>query len=120
MTNKGQRILHKITSLSAKRATSQKFSYELLQNPCLQSLSATDFSAMNSDSFSSSGDSSSSSEHLSAFPVDDELVEGIQGYQFQPRRDFYMSSEEDASGQDAESSTGTNDSFNVRLGNLDG
>ncbi len=46
--------------------------------------------------------------------MDDKLVEGIQGYQFQPRRDSYTSSEEDASGE-----TGTNDSFNVRLGNLD-
>ena len=42
------------------------------------------------------------------------MVEGIQGYQFQPRRDSYISSEENASGEDAEGSTGTNDSFNVR------
>ena len=73
---------------------------------------------MISKSFSSSDDSSSSSEHLNAFSVNGELVEGIQGYQFQPRHDSYTSSEEDASSEGADSSTGTNDSFYVRLGNL--
>ena len=47
-----------------------------------------------------------------------ELVEGIQGYQFQPRCDSYTTSEEDASSEGADSSTGTNVSFTVRLGNL--
>ena len=68
--------------------------------------------------FQSSDDRSSSSEHLNAFPVNGELVKEIQGYQFQPRRNSYTSSEEDASSEDADSSTGTNDSFNVRLGYL--
>ena len=89
------------------------FLYELLQNHSFYRFFCNEFRK-----FSSSDDSSSSSEHLNAFSVNGELVEGIQGYQFQPRRDSYTSSEEDASSEGADSSTGTNDSFNVRLGNL--
>ena len=85
---------------------------------CYKIIVSIDFSAMSSKRFSSFDDSSSLSEHLNAFPVNGELVKGIQGYQFQPRCNSYTSSEEDASSEGVQIVQLAQMSFNVRLGNL--
>ena len=68
------------------------------------------------DNFSSSSDCSSSSEDLD-FLLNHQLADGIQGYQFQPRRDSYTSQSSEADSENTQSSD-TDQSVSVRLSNL--
>ena len=72
-----------------------------------------------SERSSESRTSSSSGESLDEFHRDILEADAILGYQFEPRRDFYSTSDESADIEGEERMSIEGESSPVRLGNLD-